>query len=158
MIEAFTFEHKKAVWNHVADCKVVAKYEDEDEVIEEILWAQHVRKGYMLCSIPAFVYGLAMGDIVTINDSMTIGGVLERSGRSVYRVWSKGGWSDKVHILDRIAELGGIMEECTIGLTAVDAADTKSGWEIWEYLVEMQQHGHLEQETGFWAGGDVRPV
>ena len=157
LIDAFTFEHVNAVWDHVADCKVTARYEVDEEIIDEILWAQRLGTRYMLCSIPAFVYGLAMGDIVTLNESNTINGVWKRSGRSAFRMWSKGGWSSKVQILDRIAELGGIMEECTIGLTAVDAADTNAGWAIWDFLVEMQRNGQLEHEAGFWAGTDIRP-
>lgn len=152
----FQFEHTLPVLDHLADCKVVARFIDGDTDVSEVLWAHRLNSGYVLCSIPAFAYGLALGDTVDVDAQNRIRAVIGRSGRSVFRIWSEIGWINQMDVLHEVARLGGIMEECTAGLTAIDAQDNACGWDIWEYLEAMQDHGDLEYETGHWAGGEDR--
>src|SRR5947199_5228528 len=91
--------HSEPVWRERADFIIGARLPEHGR--SEQLWAKKLSKNrYEICCIPFFLYDLALGDIVETNDDHDLVGVVQRSGRFVFRVW----FGDSFHPRHDIAE------------------------------------------------------
>lgn len=130
---------------------IYAEVPGEDYKAEyEQLYAIEVRENvFELVSIPFFVYNLALGDIVLVTDDKVIKGVVERSGRWVFRVSLNGdvraNWQD---IFDELRERGALLECSSDNFYAIDVADESSAQSIANYLLAMESAGALVYDTG----------
>jgi hypothetical protein len=85
---------------------------------------------------------------VEVDASYDIVGVVERSGRVVFRIWFGEAFHPRQEIADALSDIGALMEWSSTNLLALDAADQTHAENIAYYLAGQEKSGHLVYETG----------
>lgn len=105
---------------------------------------------YVVCCIPLFCYRLALGDVVSTDEEHVLNEVVESSGRGVLRVLSEGApWTERQGVLDRLTELGALIEPGADILIALDVATQEIAERVIEFLEPLEAAGDLEYEIGW---------
>lgn len=139
--------HDAPAWRDRADFVIGAPLPEEGRA--EQLWARQVSdRRFEICCIPFFLYDVALGDVVETDAEYDLAGVVERSGRFVFRVWFGEAFHPRQEVAGELAELGALLEWSSANLLAVDAADEDHAQVIADYLVEQEGASRLMFETG----------
>lgn len=155
--ENLKFDHIDPVWRRLADHLLFSRIDDDDETLFEQLWVRKAGpRQFQICCIPAYTYGLALGDTVEADDSFLIQSKVGRSGHSTFRILSENGWYEKIEVLNRIAALGGVLEIISPVLHAIDVEGDET-WALWNYMQEAEAAGLFKWEQGHWGAGSERP-
>jgi Domain of unknown function (DUF4265) len=85
----FISVHLSPAWANKANFKIFADIaEDKKKPEWEQLWVNRENdQSYQICCIPFFTYGIALGDIVTVDDRLVITKKLSNSGHKTVRIW-----------------------------------------------------------------------
>lgn len=116
----------------------------------EQLWGRRLDERKLeVCCIPFFIYGVALGDIVEIDENSVLANVVEKAGRYVFRVWlgeTVNPWREEV--LEELSRLGCLTEFYSQNVIAVDAQDEPQAQTLANLLAGFSSRGILEYETG----------
>jgi len=130
MNDADIATHEDPVWMAQANFIIVADLSDHGmQGRLEQLWARQLGEAeFMICCIPFFTYGIALGDRVLTSPReerrYIIEDVRERSGRCVSRLWLKNvGEAGQVEIKDFINEHHLLSEKYSKNLLALDVPE-----------------------------------
>ncbi len=146
-VERVDAVHEVPVWRDRANFVIGASLPEEGRA--EQLWARQVGdQRFEVCCIPFFLYDVALGDVVETSADYDVTGVVEPSGRFVFRVWFGEAFRPRQEIADELAELGALLEWSSADLLAVDAEDQDHAQEIADYLAEQESASRLMFETG----------
>ena len=142
--------HSAPVWRDRSDFIIATPVEPgESGVSTEQLWARRVDdQHYELCCIPFFAYDLALGDVVEVDPEYLVTRVSKPSGRYVFRAYFGRSAHPQGEILDRLTELGALVEWSSATLLAIDAADLSHAQQLADFLQEREALGQLLFETG----------
>ena len=144
--------HNEPVWRQRANFIIAADISANPEKREwEQLWARLVDGDrFEICCIPFFVYDLALGDQVEVDENHVLRRVVQPSGHYTFRVWF--GESKDPAGRDRVIEVlrskGCEYEWSSENLLAIDAATQSIAQETADVLAELQTEGRLTFETG----------
>jgi hypothetical protein len=140
--------HPEPVWRERADFIIGAPLPEEGRV--EQLWARRIEDDHLfeICCIPFFVFDLALGDLVETDASYDIVGVVQHSGRFVFRVWLGDSFQPRQEIADELSDLGALIEWSSANLLAVDADGISHAQTVADFLAEREGEGRLNYETG----------
>jgi hypothetical protein len=121
----------------------------------ESLWGFLRRDGVELDNTPFFVKGVALGDVVKVEEApdgaLEFESVVRRGGHSTYRILLlEEHPADPRHTMDELVALGLSVEE-DAGLLAVDVPPDISLYNILEYLREGIESGRWEVDEGYKA-------
>jgi hypothetical protein len=115
----------------------------------EQLWARQIGPlTYELCCIPFHLYDLALGDTVRTDEEFRLVAVAERGDHATYRVWLRDQPADRDELVDRLTDLGALVEWEGHDLLAIDAADRAMSQAIADHLWQQEQAAQLQYETG----------
>jgi hypothetical protein len=139
--------HPEPIWRDRADFIIGAPLSEAGRA--EQLWARRV-DGHLfeICCIPFFVFDLALGDLVETDGGYNIVGVVQHSGRSVFRVWFGESFRPRQEIADQLSDLGALLEWSSVNLLAVDADGTSRAQVVADFLAEREAEGQLKYKTG----------
>ncbi len=148
--------HDRPVWRSRSTSVIRATIPSppEDQAWFEQLWARKIDDHlYELCCIPFATYDYALGDILDVAPSgestHLVHGVVEHSGRSVFRAWLAGAdkatWDELEEIL-RFRRLK--YEFRKPALVTIDVADDVVAHELEAELAKLQTEGRLRYEHG----------
>jgi hypothetical protein len=141
--------HREPVWRKRSDFVIAASVDGNEEIGTEQLYARQLGElRFEICCIPFFVSDVALGDIVQTDATYLVNGVVEKSGRYVFRVWFGESSSPHAHIVETLMSLGALLEWSSENLVAADAADEASAMRIADYLHSEEQANRLVYETG----------
>lgn len=148
--------HTHPVWRARADITLNMPIDSEDGVERsEQLWAR--RRGdhlYEICCIPFFIYDLALGDIIRIapqEGRNVVEGVVETHGHHTFRVWfgdAATAASSREELLARVESSHCLHEWFSDNLLAIDAPDDATAVALANYLLECEEAGRFQYETG----------
>lgn len=115
----------------------------------EQIWVQELKDNkFKICCIPFFVYGLALDDIVRVDENNFVVELLESSGRKCHRIYRAEGFPTESEELMNIALLGGTIERQSYELLAIDVIQCDAE-KLESYLSEL--HG---SEFCIWERGN----
>ncbi|WP_218130027.1 DUF4265 domain-containing protein [Pseudonocardia oroxyli] len=143
--------HRDPVWRARSNHLIAAEVQlDGTDIATEQLWARRIGADqFELCCIPFFVYDLALGDVVEVDDSSLVRSVLSPSGRYVFRVFfERSNLVFRDEIVRGLESLQSIYEWSSASLLAVDARDEAHASIVAEYLADGERSGMLLYETG----------
>lgn len=143
--------HHDPVWRARSNFIIATMIDPGDtDIIAEQLWARKVDdQHFELCCIPFFAYDLALGDVVEVDSTFMVRRVSMPSGRYVFRVhFDKSMLQNRDEIVERLTELGALLETSSVSLLAVDARDASHAREVAAYLSESEKLGKLIYDTG----------
>jgi hypothetical protein len=142
--------HSEPVWRDRSNFIIATPIEPgEAGISTEQLWARRVDdRHYELCCIPFFAYDLALGDVVEVDPGYLVTRVSTPSGRYVFRAYFGRSAHPRDEILERLAELGALVEWSSATLLAIDACDLSHAQQIADFLQERETLGQLMFETG----------
>lgn len=142
-------QHTEPAWGDRSDFVIAAAIDGGGDVPTEQLFARQVGPGrFELCCIPFFLYDIALGDVVETDDDYLVRGVVEPSGRFVFRVWFGSTSSPRDEEAQALADLGALLEWSSVNLLAVDARDGEHAQRIADHLQDAADEGRLVFETG----------
>jgi hypothetical protein len=149
--------HENPVWREHADFIISAEVNPPPDATRwqwEQLWARQIDESrFVLCCIPFFVYGLALGDEVETGPSKDRKYVVQRvvklSGHRTFRVWFYD-LDARDEVTHKLTNLGCLMEWRwkTGNLLAVDTPSARQAQIVADYLWQWEQQGLLVYETG----------
>lgn len=150
----FTYRtHLAPVWREKADFIINASIADDESNLEQ-LWTRRLDSERLeICCIPFYLYGVALGDVVsfTVDDErgLLLDEKLEESGRYVLRAYLR---ADRVvvqrDLYDRLCELGTLQEWSGSRFVAIDCRDEPHAARVSGYLQQCVDLNLLEYETG----------
>ncbi len=150
--------HLNPVWRDRANFIIHAQVhiEESDSSVPrfEQLWSTRINNNqFMICCIPFFVYGLALGDEVETHEELekqyVVSKVVASSGRSCFRVWFGDVPEPPVQqVLQALAQRRALMEFYSKNLLAVDAESPRQAEKIANLLQEKERLGHSNYEVG----------
>ena len=117
----------------------------------EQLWVKQVdERRFVMRSLPFFTYGIALGDEVSTDETLTITGVLTRSGHRLLRVAVEGDAADDFHqefhpLLD---EERLVHEWRGLGYVAIDLPPERDLSRLTEWIDSRARSGSLRCEDG----------
>ncbi len=121
--------HADPVWREKADFLISADLTSAGMPGEwEQLWAKRLREGeFLVCCIPYFTYGVALGDTVRTapagERTYVIEAVVARSGRRVLRLWLRDAGADaRSRVIEYIAKESLLHEWSSANLLVIDVA------------------------------------
>ena len=127
--------HREPIWRDRADFIAFADISESDVAHREQLWVRKVRIGIAeICCVPFFVYGVSLGDLVSIDSNGRIRGVVQESGRYVFRVYVAGHDSREHDTLEGLQALGAGIEWSSRSMYAVDAVSLEAAQAFSAYL------------------------
>lgn len=143
--------HSEPAWRDKADFVINAKLPEEGRF--EQLWSRQVSENtFEVCCIPFFLYDVALGDVVQTREALGRRYVLDRvvqpSGHFVFRAYFGRSAHPREEIVERLAELGAVVEWSSATLLAVDALDIDHAQQIADLLQARADLGQLIFETG----------
>jgi Domain of unknown function (DUF4265) len=147
------YQHPWGVWRETANLVVHLVTEDEDSITTEQIWLRQEpelpQDHAVLCCLPFFAYGYALGDIVQFDlESFTVVRRVTPSGRSLLRVYfcqSEGGEA----IIQRLLLNGcANVERMSDSLACLDFESRSSVEKCWAILSQLEELGDLHLETG----------
>jgi hypothetical protein len=143
------------VWRDKANFIIHARLGPDDLPKRwEQLWARKIdENSFEICCIPAFVYDLALGDVVetwpTEGKKYVVQRVIEGSGRFTFRVWF-GGVQDlavRGQVCEQLLGLGCHVEWYSASLLCIDAG-ANLAQTVADMLQQWQQTSPLVYESG----------
>ncbi len=142
--------HEDPVWRDRSDFIIAASIDPGSTgVTTEQLWARRIDdEHHEICCIPFFVYDLALGDTVEVDADHLVTRVVEPSGRYVFRVHFNRPDQPRAEVIERLSDLGVLVEWSSRSLVAVDARDEEHAQQVADFLQEREDRGHLVYETG----------
>ncbi|HEY4668880.1 MAG TPA: DUF4265 domain-containing protein [Tepidiformaceae bacterium] len=146
--------HTDPVWRERSNFIIHAELGEQDLLGRfEQLWTRQVGEDrFEVCCIPFFLYDVALGDIVATvpkgGHQYVLEGVVEPSGRFVFRVWFGGSFHPREEIAEQLTQLGALLEWSSVNLLAVDAADALQAQRVADFLQERRNRGQLLYDTG----------
>jgi Domain of unknown function (DUF4265) len=151
------FVHPDPVWRDRADFIIHGVVRASDHSVRglEQLWARQLGEAeFEICCLPAYVYDLALSDIVSTapahGKKYVVSSILRRSGRLVFRVWlGDTDQSDRDRVLSQLVALNTLMERPSPNLVVLDAHNQQHAQAIADQLQAMEDSGLLKYETGF---------
>jgi Domain of unknown function (DUF4265) len=163
MTESHEATHGAPVWGYQADTVVTAAVDDDGGtgaavgaaaglatgVVRERLAARRVAEHrFELCCIPFLAHGLALGDVVATDDDHVVTGVVEPSGRAVFRVsFEASAAAARAAVARDLTYFGCLLEWSSPRLLAVDAEPARAGG-VADYLAGRELRGDLVVEAG----------
>jgi hypothetical protein len=144
--------HREPVWRERADYIIRAVIEDPGStgVTTEQLWARQIDDGrFELCCIPFFLYDIALGDEVAIDEGSWVTKVVRPSGRWVFRVhFTASQFARRDEVVSGLIERGALVEWSSPSMFAVDAVDELHAQLVADYLWAGMSADVLTYETG----------
>lgn len=146
--------HLEPVWRERSNFIINAELSEGDRPhrFEQLFARQLGDDRFEVCCIPFFLYNVALGDVVLTTPKedrkYVMKGVVEPSGRYVFRVWFGESFQPRDEIAQELTELGSLIEWSSRNLLAVDAADERQAQRVADLLAEREQLGQLIYETG----------
>ncbi|MER6464873.1 DUF4265 domain-containing protein [Streptomyces sp. NPDC001228] len=157
-IDGITYvSHEDPVWrggNHHMAMVDLAPFE-LPEMLEQ-LWLREVGegRGYEICCIPFYAYGVALGDVIENGESGSVGRVIEKSGRRVLRIL----FSEPHPVVDsrpalrRALDSTGLLNEWNGERhVAIDVPDESVMQPIYDSV-----RNEIESATAFWEWSDSK--
>jgi len=146
--------HNAPIWRKKTDYIFMAKVDDYEGMAQEQLWGRRVgENSFEVCCIPFFIYDLALGDIVEIDEASWLKRVVERSGRAVYRAWFGSVLpAGQLEVIAEVERLGGIVERSSDHLVAIDAATKARAHAVLGALSAFQERNLVTFEVGSAQG------
>jgi hypothetical protein len=141
--------HPEPLWRDRANFVIDAQLREPGE--REQLWTERLDDGrFRICCVPLFLYDVALGDIVEIDDSRTVTVVMP-SERYVLRVFFDDVEVDH-QMLATLTGLGCQIEPSASGrLFAIDCATKEMASQARVILQGAENAGRLCYETGWSA-------
>jgi hypothetical protein len=143
--------HSDPVWRERSDFVVAIEIDSADtNVHTEQLWVRKIDdRHFEICCIPFFVYDLALGDTVEVDQSYLVQGVTQSSGRFVFRVYfDNSNRQERFLTTESLVKMGALMEWSSSSMLAVDARDVGHAQDVAAYLAQREALGRLIYETG----------
>jgi hypothetical protein len=123
--------------------------------MREQIWLREVDGGgYQLCCIPFYIYGLALGDVVTKDPEDTIDHVVSRSGRRVLRVLfsePRPTQDSRAALRSAITSAGLLSEWNDDRHVAIDVPDMSAMQPVFDSV-----YMEIDNGTAFWEWGDAQ--
>jgi len=143
--------HSGPAWREKANFVINAKLPEEGRF--EQLWARQVSEDtFELCCIPFFLYDVALGDVVQTREAhgrrYVLDTVVQPSGHYVFRAYFGRSAHPREEIVERLTELGAVVEWSSATLLAIDALDLDHAQQIADFLQMRAGLGQLMFETG----------
>jgi len=142
--------HPFPAWRHKADYILRARLpEDDMPYLYEQLWGKKtdVPHVYELCCVPLFLYGLALGDILSTDETSTVIAIVKESGHKTFRVAMDCDDEALIGLFDAIVATGGLVEQYSDTLCAVDAIPD-AAQQVEHLLKELETRGQIQYENG----------
>jgi hypothetical protein len=117
----------------------------------EQLWVKRVaERRFIMRSVPFFTYGIALGDEVSTDETLTIDGVVDRSGHRVVRVAVESDHAKRFHqefhpFLDQERL---VHEWRGLGFVAIDVPPQRDVSRLTAWLEPRERAGSLWYEDG----------
>lgn len=146
--------HQDPVWRARSNFIISAELPEKDRPrrFEQLFARQVGEDRFEVCCIPFFLYDIALGDVVvtspTADRKYVVKGVIEPSGRYVFRVWFGESFQPRGEIADELKSLGSLIEWSSSNLLGIDAVDGEHAQLVADHLAEHEKAGHLIYETG----------
>lgn len=142
--------HRDPAWRDRADFIIAVEIDPGSTgITTEQLWARRVDdERFELCCIPFFAHDLALGDTVEVDADHLVTGVVEPSGRYVFRVHFSSPEQPRDEVMAQLAGMDVITEWSSDSLVALDARDHDHAQQVADVLQEREDRGHLVFETG----------
>jgi hypothetical protein len=143
--------HSSPVWRDRANYLFMAPVEaDTDEVVWEQIWGEQAgQRTLVVCCIPFFVYDIALGDKVEIDDDQIFRRVVLDAGHWTFRVWfGRQTEATRDALVRGIESLGPIVEWYSENLLALSVPERAAAQELADYLQVCQDEGLLVYENG----------
>jgi hypothetical protein len=121
-----------------------------DGFFEELPTRRLSENLHEICAIPLFARNLALGDVVSTTvdelERLVAITVVKRSGRYDYRIWlGKIPQLERIdlrhHIVDRLTQLGCLLERYSDSLLGIDAPDREVARKTVDFLLEHEPSG-----------------
>lgn len=160
-------QHLNAIWREGSFFALIVPTPDDEFFFEQLVTEQVAPNRFRLLCIPFFLYGVSLGDVIEgeLSEGPRSFAVVERSGRSTYRVYfSKESLDEHIdkahHCLHDIEGLGGLIESYHNGYWSIDAADESIARQVEEYLTKGEEEGYWNYEAGHrsWENDPSQPV
>jgi hypothetical protein len=142
--------HPFPIWRDRANFVFAAHQGMKDGKNEwEQLWGQEVApRRYVVCCIPFFVYGVALGDEIEIDTDFVFQRVLRFSGQVTFRVWfGKQDATKRQDLVREIEAMKPLMEWSSENLLALSVPEVEAQ-RMAGYLQLRENEGILQYETG----------
>lgn len=140
--------HRSPVWRERADFLFRARLDPAGPAGWEQLWGCRTEaRRLVVCCIPFFTYGLALGDEVEVDDSGAMLGIWRPSGMATVRVWFGG--RDDLHgeVLGIAGAVGALQEWSSPNLVAL-SVDGGVAEDLADQLATLARENGLEWEHG----------
>lgn len=154
-MENKSFQNLNPVWrekaNFIIGAVVPSLKNNPKEKVWEQLWARKIDNDhYEICCIPMFAYGLALGDVVEIDQRLMIINISQKSGRVTIRVWLKEQTPQEIReeLTDKILGLGCLLEWYSQHLLGVDSDSHIKTQSLIKLLDIYQKEECIEFEYG----------
>lgn len=150
--------HLNPIWREKAN--FIINYElgvdpDKPNVIQmEQLWAKRLEENrFMVCCIPFFAYGIALGDEVLTAPkgkmNFIVQSVVQPSGHSTFRVWLGDTNQELVPtLLKLIRQTDASIEFYSEHLFGVDSSSEEITIQLLQILKKWQADGNISYEAG----------
>lgn len=140
--------HRQPVWR--ARSNYVFHAPTPDVGGAEQLWAERIGDDrFVICCIPFFAYGVALGDIVALDPLR----VIERSGRACFRVWFGEGTGDQDEVIAQLKQMEVEIERSSEHLIGL-APTREQTQRLQQYLAEGEERGAFMYEVGYVPTGE----
>ncbi|WP_083300712.1 DUF4265 domain-containing protein [Jeongeupia sp. USM3] len=146
----FEAVHASPIWRDSANVIFAAHLGEVDGRNEwEQLWGEIISPGNVkLCCIPFFAYGLALGDVVEIDDDYVVSRVVQRSDQLTFRVWfGDASERGKQLCVETVNNFPALIEWSSENLLAVSVSSQKAQ-QFADYLQRCEGEGFLQYESG----------
>lgn len=152
--------HVNPVWREQAGFLIQAKVSDPESPFEyEQLWVRRLAPDkFEVCCIPFFLYGIALGDVVSAEaPNYILSSVSSPSTRVEFRAWFSTVYQvdERIALTDRAGELGCAIEWYSERLLGLSAPESVSAGQLEEALVAAEQQGLLTFEHSVIAGREA---
>ena len=146
--------HEAPVWKERANFLIFADLSSSGMADRwEQLWAcQSSDDEFVLCCIPYFTYGLALGDTVRTQHlagkKYVVADVVARTGRRALRLWLKDATAEgKTRILEYVQTFAPLHEWSSNNLLVIDVPEPEPTPELLALLHDLAQMG-IQSEWG----------
>jgi hypothetical protein len=138
--------HLNPAWREKANFIIDARIEGEKEKFEQ-LWVKKLegkKKQFELCTIPAFLHDMALGDVLeTVGENegeLVVNKVVSRSGHHSFRVWfGESKAAQKAAVISDLKNMAGVsMELYSDDLLCVDVSNGEEAHKMQNYLQKKE--------------------
>ena len=150
--------HLNPIWrekaNFIINCELGGEPDKPNVIQMEQLWAKRLEENrFMVCCIPFFAYGIALGDEVLTAPkgkmNFIVQNVVQPSGHSTFRVWLGSTNPQFVPTLLRlIRQTDASIEFYSEHLFGVDSSSKEITTHLVQILNKWQEDGNINYEAG----------